>query len=171
MSIQQLIYELNKSGNHEIYSVARDEDIAITENLIESRLPHSYIYFVKYFSNGAYLYRTQEICSVGKSNKKIQSIHDLYKLNKNMNTPIYQYEGKKIVPINELIPYSLDSNGNAWCFFKMFDKVCYLDRFSDRFFGQLEGFDKWLSILIQSKDEVIRSIYSKKIIMEELKLG
>ena len=77
----------------------------------------------------------------------------------------------------QLVPFSLDHNGNEWCFVaKTFGAdneypVAYLNNSSPKLFGQLESFAAWLDILIDAGDEVIRALYDDEVIYGELAMG
>ena len=170
MIIRDLINILSL-GNHELYPTATNDDVIITSKAIGYEFPQSYKTFVTEFSNGAYLYMVQEICCVGDCTKKIQSIQDAYEPHKKSSQLLNVYESQVKYEISNLIPYSLDSNGNAWCFVKHSNKVCYLELTENRLFGFLNGFEEWLGILVKSKNEVIREIYDEEFLFKVLNLG
>ena len=76
-----------------------------------------------------------------------------------------------------LVPFSLDGNGNAWCF--LVDqatgdaeyRVAYLDTTGRRLYGRQESFTAWLSILVEKQEEVIRTLYGEDVLEGELNLG
>ena len=171
---------------HEVYPVATNKDLNITEAKIKAVLPKSYVEFVRRFSNGGYLFFIQEVCSVGDSNKKIASIHSVFHKDLLTGKALSHSNLNRIIPINNtdlfinrrnLIPFSLDSNGNAWCFLvfngtiKDEYPVAYLDSQNLKLYGLLSGFTEWLSILISEKEEVIRVVCNEETILGELKLG
>lgn len=104
-------------------------------------LPPSYRSFVTGFSNGAYLFMLQEVSAVGSGNEQIGPILD--------NAAAYGGGD---------IPFSLDSNGNAWCFMagEGENAVAYHDTETGRLEGELPSFEAWIEILIREQDEVIR---------------
>jgi hypothetical protein len=182
MDLLDLIREL-QSGEHELYESASDEDIARTESTLERRLPSSFKAFVKTFSNGAYLYTAQEVSAVGAGNDQIAPIHSNYPIASGLKTISFREEGT--ARAEDLVPFSLDANGNAWCFIIDPDiptedpPVAYLapmmplpeDPEPPKLYGRLSGFEAWLSLLAERQNEVIREMYPDEVINDELKLG
>lgn len=177
MQIEQLLTEL-KSGEHETYPVATDADIELTEQAIGLSLPKSFKTFVRDFSNGAYLYSVQEVSAVGEGNEQIHPIQDfrMELTDGTTDAKIAFYEGGE-TPFDGLVPFSLDGNGNMWCFITSAPSqdgeypVAYLDTMNPRLFGKLEGFTHWLEVLVREEEEVIRTLYDEDVIYDELELG
>ncbi|ACX65445.1 SMI1/KNR4 family protein [Paenibacillus sp. Y412MC10] len=163
---------------HETYEVASKEDIEKTENDLNYKLPKSYCDFVSQFSNGAFLYMIQEVSAVGDGNKQILSIQ---RLSLQRMTSVETHKMINIreggsVEIGHLIPFSLDHNGNAWCFIanQMKNeeyKVAYFDSHNPKLYGILDNFNEWLKVLIDNREEVIRILYDDNVISTELGLG
>jgi hypothetical protein len=174
MNIRTVIARLS-DGNHELHQKAALREVELTESLLKSRLPESFRTFVMEFSNGAYLYMVQEVCCVGEGNK-IQSLQEAYQFRKEKGEVVtFRDTGGELL-IENLIPYSFDSNGNAWCFLsrKNTDNECevaYLDIASRKVYGKLESFTKWLNTLAENRKEVIRTLYDENVIYNELGLG
>ena len=78
---------------------------------------------------------------------------------------------------HNLIPFSLDHNGNAWCF--VTDPtgadgkypVAYLDIPGKKLYGKQPSFSDWLRLLIEKQDEVISTLYTEDVLYNELQLG
>lgn len=179
MNGQYLIKSLVKEKEiHETYKVASKEDVEKTENELNCKLPKSYCDFVSQFSNGAFLYMIQEVSAVGDGNKQIVPIQ---RLSLKGMTSVGTHEKINIreggsVNINYLIPFSLDHNGNAWCFIvnQMIDeeyKVAYFDSHNPKLYGIMDNFNEWLKILINNREEVIRILYDDNVISMEIGLG
>ena len=174
MDIQLAIEKLLQDA-HEVYETATDSDISATESATGRRLPPSYKEFVKKFSNGAYIYFLQEVCAVGAGNEQISSIQSNYPIDQEMAPIPFRDDGQ--VSPRDLVPFGLDSNGNAWCF--VVDSgsageecpVAYLDTAGRKLYGKLGGFLEWLEILIKEQTEVIRTLYDDDVIYDELNLG
>lgn len=184
MRIDGLLEELTGS-EHELYPEATAEDVAKTEDSIGIRLPESYRQLVTEFSNGAYLFMLQEVSAVGDGNKQIGPIqnifHRLWTTGKaltfeELETDIEFREGGT-VKRKHLVPFSLDHNGNEWCFVTEslgLDgeyPVAYLDNSNPKLFGRLDHFPAWLKILIDHRREVIRTLYDEDVVYDELGLG
>lgn len=168
------------SACHELYDAADEHEIGMTENALKVKLPESFRCFLKNVSNGAYLYMTQEVSAVGRGNQQIAPIQTL-----DVKKLIYKDDVEEWVPIrgggrvrlHQLIPFSLDSNGNAWCFIAEDSirgneyRVAYLDCHNPKLYGLMGHFTAWLQTLMEGKMEVIRYIYDDDVIVEELELG
>jgi hypothetical protein len=170
------LIKLLENGNHEKYPLASNEDIDITEKAISSPLPISYKTFLTKFSNGAYLYLIQEVSAVGAGNKQVAAIQNIKSLKGDPEEIITIREGGE-TKFKNLVPFSLDSNGNAWCFItnlKTIDEeytVSYFDTNGRKGYSKLKSFGEWLEILINEQEEVIRTLYDDNVITDELGLG
>lgn len=175
MTIDEMIEQLG-TGDHETYPPATDIDIQATETVLGKSLPASYKNFVKSFSNGAYLYMLQEVGAVGEGNKQISSLQDLAITEAQPDDRIPFRDGGEML-FKNLIPFSLDSNDNAWCFISndsqpsIEQSVAYLDTTGQKLYGRLNSFTDWLQILIKKQNEVIRTLYDEDVLHEELELG
>ncbi|MUG64951.1 hypothetical protein GNP94_02895 [Paenibacillus campinasensis] len=168
-------------SQHEVYPPATEADIKETEIALGVRLPESYCKFVSEFSNGAYLYRCQEISAVGQGNQQIGALQHTYrpwtagphKVDDGQPIPIR--EGG-YVTVDQLIPFAYDHNGNMWCFIveKMQDheyRVGYYDKFQPKLYGVMDSFHDWLNVCVSHREEVIRAIFDDDVIVHELGLG
>jgi hypothetical protein len=188
MDLDTLMGALRGSAaSHDLYPVATLEDIAATEESLGQKLPESFRRFALELSNGAYLFGVQEVSSVGAAEhpRPIQRNEWHY-------GSAAPFQPDEQIPIREggdalagsLIPFSLDSNGNEWCFIvdgspepavAYFSSPLERERARRRLFAPLRGgFVEWLGILVkQPIDEVIRTIYidNDAILYEELMLG
>jgi hypothetical protein len=184
MRINGIVKEMAKS-EHELYPTASAEDVAKTETLLGVSLPESYRQFVMEFSNGAYLFMLQEVSAVGDGNEQIGPIQNIFHRRwttgealtlEELETDIEFKEGGT-VKRKHLVPFSLDHNGNEWCFVTESlgadneYPVAYLDNSNPGLFGRLENLAAWLRILIDEGDEVIRTLYDDEVIYDELGLG
>jgi len=175
LKIQELIEELQE-GEHEIYPIASEKDIEISEKAVGGVLPESYKTFVRSFSNGAYLYMLQELSGVGEGNNQISSIQKISLYDAGPEDIISFRDGGETL-FKNLIPFSLDSNGNAWCFIvdettpATEHSVAYLDLEGRKLYGLLADFTSWLQILTEKQDEVIRTLYDEDVLYDELQLG
>jgi hypothetical protein len=184
MKIDSILGELARF-KHELWPKATAEDVEKTETLIGVSLPESYRQFVTEFSNGAYLFMLQEVSAVGGGNEQIAPIQNIFHrvwttgkalTLEELEADIEFREGG-IVKRRHLVPFSLDHNGNEWCFVVESlgadneYPVAYLDNSHSRLFGRLENFAAWLKVLIDARDEVIRALYSDDVIYNELGLG
>ena len=184
MRIDGILDELAKS-EHELYPRAAADDVEKTETLIGTRLPESFRQFVMEFSNGAYLFMLQEVSAVGDGNEQIGPIQNIYHRDwttgealteEGLEADIEFREGGT-VKRKHLVPFSLDHNGNEWCFVvESFGAdneypVAYLDNSNPKLFGRLESFAAWLKVLIDAGDEAIRAVYDDDVIYDELGLG
>jgi len=182
MRIDSILAELAGS-KHELNPRATPDEVARTESLIGAKLPESYRQFVTEFSNGAYLFMIQEVSAVGKGSRKIDPIQNSFHHRWTTGEPLtpdaleadIEFREGGSVKRTHLIPFSLDENGNEWCF--VADRlgedgeypVAYLS--ASRLFGRLENFAAWLRTLIDHQEEVIRSLYDDRVIHDELGLG
>jgi hypothetical protein len=185
MTIEETIGTL-REGDHDLYPVASPEDILTTERALGTSLPASYRAFVSTFSNGAYLYGVQEVSAVGAGNEQvvpIQKIDRIPGMQLAMRDEVPFFEGGGTVPYGHLVPFSLDSNGNEWCFLPGDGEpaVAYLGLRGTgeeyALFGRLESFIEWLRVLIEAsdddRDEVIRRLYGDRdeVLYDVLMLG
>jgi hypothetical protein len=175
MTIGELIDRLRSQGTHETYPVASAEDVAATEAALGKPLPNSFKTFVREFSNGAYLFELQEVSAVGEGNPQITAIQKIYRSQVDVGVAIPFREGGSTVYGN-LIPFGLDSNGNEWSFIAEGEPtgeyaVAYYDSNGKKLFGQLPTFSDWLQRLVETQDEVIRTLYGDDVLYGELHLG
>lgn len=175
MSIEDLLSSL-ATLEHD-YPIAKDIDVRQTEEAIGRPLPPSFRAFVTQFSNGAYLYDMQEVSAVGEGNAQIVAIQKIILPGRpDADDRIPFREGGETTGDN-LIPFSLDHNGNAWCF--VTDSadadgeypVAYLDTTGKKLYGKQRSFADWLGILIDTQEEVIRTLYEEDVLYDELGLG
>lgn len=179
----ELLNELQQNLTvHELYDPAQETDVQMTEQALQVKLPRSYREFVLKFSNGAYLYETQEVSAVGLGNRQIFPIRNIqtYYTNTKLKTldetmTIEWYDGGT-AEARYLLPFSLDHRGNAWCFVanNMQNEeyeVGYLDLDHLKLYGRLPDFNAWLKQLIAHKEEVIRTLYGDDVIVMKLRLG
>jgi hypothetical protein len=175
ISLKALIEQLPAAGEHETYPPASPTDIATTEGALGRPLPSSYTEFVSTFSNGAYLFRLQEISAVGDGNSQIAAIQNLQRETAADERVPFREGGETLY--GNLIPFGLDANGNEWCFVVEPDRpgneyeVAYFDTAGRKLYGRLGSFAEWLGILIDRKEEVIRTLYDDDVIYDELALG
>jgi hypothetical protein len=176
MDIGEALDRLRADGTHETYPVASRSDVTKTEVALGRSLPDSYGTFVQEFSNGAYLYGTQEVSAVGDGNQQIMPIQKIYRSPVDPGESIPYREGGTTTYGN-LIPFGLDSNGNEWCFVADVDTdgneypVAYFHTLGKKLFGRLPSFTDWLVRLIERREEVIRTMYGDDVLYEELELG
>lgn len=184
MKIDSILEEL-AGFEHELWPKATAEDVGKTETLIGVSLPESYRQFVTEFSNGAYLFMLQEVSAVGDGNEQISPIQDIFRrvwttgeaLTSEALEANIEFREGGTVKRKHLVPFSLDHNGNGWCFVAErlgADKeypVAYLDNSNLKLFGRLENFAAWLKILIDNGAEVIRALYDDDVIYGEIGLG
>ena len=184
MRIDGILRELAKS-EHELYPKATTDDVAKTEALIGTSLPESYRQFAMEFSNGAYLFMLQEVSAVGDGNEQIGPLQNIFHRVWTTGEALTSEELEAAIEFREggtvrrryLVPFSLDHNGNEWCFVAESlgadneYPVAYLDNSNHKLFGRLENFAAWLKILIDAGDEVIRTLYDDDVIYDELGLG
>jgi len=162
--------DLGREGTHETYPRALAADLERTERMIDAPLPGSYRAFVTQFSNGAYVFELQEISAVGAGNEQIGPIERFPGGSGAIDSPAGPLEAQA------LVPFSFDSNGNYWCFLTSLPDadgeypVAYFDAESSRLVAQLAGFEQWLTILTERKDEVIRVLDGGRYV-DELNLG
>ena len=184
MQIDHLLRELAEA-EHETHPPATVDDVAKTEAAIGIRLPESFRQFVTEFSNGAYVCMVQEVSAVGDGNAQVgplqSSFHQLWTTGRaltpeELETDVEVKEGGTIKRAH-LVPFSLDHNGNEWCFLTQVlgadneYPVAYLDNWNPKLYGRLENFAAWLRILMNERDEVIRTLYDEDVIYDELELG
>lgn len=177
MNIDTLIEQLGTQGEHETYPLASSEDIDKTEAGIAHPLPDSYKQFVGRFSNGAYLFGVQEVSAVGDGNQQIVAIQNIGRVGAGEAEEVISFREGGETRYGNLVPFSLDSNGNEWCFIVEPGRpsneyeVAYLDTDGWKLYGRLSGFTEWLLILVREQDEVIRTLYNEDVIEDELMLG
>jgi hypothetical protein len=174
MAIQELILQLRDAGEHETYPPASERDVAHTESAIGIALPPSFRTFVTQFSNGAYLFLAQEVSAVGPGNPQITPLQDnaAEGVPADPDAEVPAAVGDPVKG-EALVPFSLDSNGNCWCF--VADRasadgeyaVAYCDTQGMRLVGHLSSFEEWLGILVREQEEVIRALG----LADELDLG
>jgi ankyrin repeat protein len=138
---------------HQIFPKATEADTQFSEDALGKKLPPSYRYFVRNFSNGANLYMAQEICGVGeKSPGDIPPIQDNV-LDIEGDLPVRVQEGGKVSP-QDLIAFTRDEDGNCWCFILDPDPstgeypVAYFDAMDRKLVSKVGSFNKWLGRLI-----------------------
>jgi hypothetical protein len=178
LRIADLVAKLRDEGTHEVYPRATEDDLLVTEHEIGRPLPPSFREFTREFSNGAYLFLIQEVSAVGAGNPQIGAIQ-------NSRPAVVRAAAEALVAVEDggpvragdLVPFSLDSNGNCWCFLAAQDAtngeyaVAYYASDNEKLYGMLPGFEVWLGRLIEHQDEVIRTLYSDAMILDELGLG
>ena len=184
MRIDDILAELAQAKN-ELYPKATLGDVTRTEVAIGIPLPESFRQFVTEFSNGAYLHMLQEVSAVGDGNQQIGPIqaafHRTWTTGKTltpdeMEAKIEFREGGE-VKRKHLVPFSLDHNGNEWCFVANSMgadgeyRVAYLNNANPRLYGRLDNFAAWLKVLNDAGKEVIRALYDDDVIYDELELG
>jgi SMI1 / KNR4 family (SUKH-1) len=176
VTINELLDRLRSEGTQDTYPVASADALAVTEAAIGKQLPDSYRTFVQQFSNGAYLFGVHEVSAVGEGNRQITAIQDIHRSPVDPHDTIPFREGGSTA-FGNLIPFGLDSNGNEWCFVGEGDPggheyaLAYYDSGGKKLFGRLESFTDWIERLIQTQDEVIRTLYGDDVLYDELQLG
>jgi hypothetical protein len=143
--------------------------IAEIESKLGLTLPKSYKTFLQTFGDGAYwLYNSQPIDTLSESKNMF-----LTNLRKDVpeNVPL---EGDGEVPANSLVMLmSEDSNGGAWCWLTSQGKadgewpLAYYQPFEKKLFYKVPNLTEWLRILVENKQEVIRSLDKE----DKLELG
>jgi SMI1 / KNR4 family (SUKH-1) len=177
VTIEDLIAALRREGLHETYSTATPSDIQATEEAVGKQLPESYKAFVRDFSNGAYLFEIQEVSSVGAGNLQIPSIQNIDRIEPGDPDEVISFREGDETRYGDLVPFSLDANGNEWCFVAdgsppgSEHAVAYLDTSGRKLYGRQSGFTEWLAILVEEQDEVIRTLDDNDAIYDELGLG
>ena len=174
MTIDALLTQLRADGEHETFGAATDGDIEVTEAALGRPLPESFRHFQTEFSNGAYLFMLQEVSATGAGNRQVGAIQNVrsYAISLPSDALVDQ-EDAGAVPAGALVPYSLDSNGNCWCFVAEKSApqneypVAYFVADQRRLVASLPGFEQWLKTLIEERDEVIRTLRD----WDELDLG
>jgi hypothetical protein len=126
------------------------------------------------FSNGAYLFMLEEVSATGAGTRQVGAIQNVLphaiSVSPDEDVPL---EDSSAVRAAGLVPYSLDGNGNCWCFLTGESApddeypVAYFVSDQKRLIGRLPGFEHWLTKLIDERDEVIRTMYD----WDELDLG
>ena len=174
-----------RGPRHELYEPATETDMAATERAIGLALPPSFRRFATELSNGANLYQVQEVARVGRGNEQIDAIHENewhYGDGPADPEPVPVREGGT-VGFAQLIPFSLDSNGNEWCFIAEPGAPEYrcayfagpLESEDRRLYAPLESFVDWLKVLVDAdgEDEIIRLVYrdDDAVLLDELGLG
>jgi hypothetical protein len=174
VAIEELLARLRQESEHETYPVATADDTAATERALGRPLPESFKRFQMEFSNGAYLFMLQEVSATGAGNRQVGAIQAVLR-----NVIVaaadddISVDSGAVVKAGDLVPYSLDGNGNCWCFLTSESAagdeyaVAYYVTDQDRLVGRLPGFEAWLTTLVNEQDEVIRTIYD----WDELDLG
>jgi len=176
VAIRQAVDLLRAEGTHETYPVANPEAVAVTEAALGQLLPDSYKTFVQEFSNGAYLFEIQEVSAVGEGSRQIMAIQNIQRPPAHATDVIPFREGGSTT-YGRLIPFGLDGNGNEWCFVADGElpgreyTVAYHHPAVRKLFGQLPSFTDWLERLIQTRNEVIRTLYDDNVLYGELELG
>jgi SMI1/KNR4 family protein SUKH-1 len=177
MPMDELLAQLRTQGEHETYPTASEADVRHTEEALDVTLPSSFRAFVTQFSNGAYLFMVQEVSAVGSGNAQIGAIRHVVASgvpatpDDTVTTPSGQD-----VSAASLVPFSIDSNGNCWCFLTSSSgpsneyPVAYCDTERLRLVGELPSFEAWLEILVREQDEVIRTLDDHRL-ADELGLG
>jgi hypothetical protein len=175
------------AGSHALNPLATEDDLAATEAAIDKKLPRSFQRFVCEFSNGGYLFGVQEVSGVGNVDNPRPIHRNEWHYGEDAG-----FSPDDQIPIRQggsaaassLLPFSLDSNGNEWCFIvdgtpepavAYFSSPLNRDPTKNRLYAHLSGgFTEWLAILIQEPlDEVIRTIYrdDDSVLYDELMLG
>jgi hypothetical protein len=168
------------AAEHDIYGCAADEDVRRTEEAIGVRLPDSYRRFVREFSNGAYLYRVQEVAPVGDVDHLVP-IHRFQRIGAGDPNELLTYRnGGETVRHGDTVVFGGDSNGNEWCFVTTRPstvaeyEISYLDTGSRKLYAPMRSFAQWVEWLIEHpEDEVIRTYYvdDDAILYDEMMLG
>jgi hypothetical protein len=176
MTINEMLSAL-EGGDHELYPIATEDDVRTTEKVIGPGLPHSFREFVKSFSNGAYLYGIQEVSAVGEGNAQIAAIQKIILPGRPEPHERIPFRDGGDISGSDLVPFSLDHNGNAWCFLTTaLDpdgeySVAYFCTTGKKLYGKQASFAEWLGILIETENEVIRTLYDDDVLNDELELG
>lgn len=185
MDISEILSNLDKEG-HVFFPPAKNTDIELSEEKLKINFPKSYSYFLKEWSNGAILSGVQDIAGVGEKEEGMQlmPIHEIRNL---VNNPeiggdatsqdkIKLYNSDEYVLRKNLIPFSSDSNGNAWCF--IIDnapdneyQIAYWCYHTDKIYHKLQNFTDWFSKSIECNEELIRVLSDEDLIYDELMLG
>lgn len=186
MTIDEVLDALDRTrAKHDCNPVASAADIAETERAIGHTLPGSFRRFVSEIGNGAYLFGVQEVSGVGD----VEIPRPIHRNEWHYGPEGVGNDGR--VSIREggeaqsgsLVPFSLDSNGNEWCFIddgSLEPAVAYfagplVPRSRRRLYAPLAGgFREWLAILVEHpEDEVVRTVYrdDEDVLYDELMLG
>src|SRR5260370_11945271 len=92
------------------------------------------------------------------------------------NTDIAFREGGGTAQYGDLIPFGLDHNANEWCFVGNGSppnagyEVAYFDTAGRKLYGRLPSFTAWFERLIETQDEVIRTLYDEDVVSHEVNL-
>jgi hypothetical protein len=176
--MDDLLAKLRGEGDHETYAPATEDDLLATEQSLGRPLPPSFRAFQRGFSNGAYLFMVQEVSSVGVGNPQIGAIQNVLPnvIEASPETDVALDSGGT-VKAAALVPFSLDHNGNSWCFLTSEGApdgeypVAYYDADHEKLYGRLSGFRAWLEALAGAQDEVIRTLYDSETLEGEMGLG
>lgn len=167
-----------KDGRHKLSPPANEADLSYSEAKLGFALPDGYREFVTLFSNGAWLYSCQQVASVGEQPRpdSVESIHDgtaawFRRARREGRPAAIPYRDGPPVPRTEVVPFSPDHNGNAWCLRLPKGDVYYWNASNDTLYARLNSFEEWLAILVRFHDEVIRSVSTRNVIYDELALG
>ena len=175
--MHDLLARLRREGEHETYPPADAAAVEATEQAIGRRLPPSFRTFVTAFSNGAYLFMLQEVLAVGAGNPQIGAVQDVLSVVSAAPDADVPLDSGGQVTGATLVPFSLDHNGNCWCFLTGEEvpdgeyPVAYFDAEHEKLYGRLPGFSAWLTKLADEQDEVIRTLYDEDVLYDEMGLG
>ena len=163
-----------RTGKHELYPPATQGDISQTESALGRALPSSFKTFVSTYSNGAYLYGTQEVSAIGTGSQQILPIQNIRLITEGDEKEYIPLDTAEQIARKNLIPFSLDHNANAWCFLADSQDECrvaYFDTSGQKLYCALPSFAAWLEILVKHQDEVIRMVCDPETLMNEIGLG
>jgi hypothetical protein len=119
----------------------------------------------------------QEVSATGSGNPQIgpiQSVLSMVSASPDADLTIDSGGSAKAA---SLVPFSLDHNGNCWCFLTAETApgeeypVAYYDAEHEKLWGRLDGFEAWLAVLVDEQDEVIRTLYGEDTLYDEIGLG
>lgn len=177
MPIDDLVARLEQRGEHERYPPATSAAVELSQRAVGRTLPPDYVAFVTGFSNGAYLFGIQEVACVGAEAVGGQ-IDPVFRA-----AAWLAEDAPQQVPLDtgdpvskdDLVGFSLDSNGNGWCFVIAAEAdaayVAYYAADLRQLFGRLDSFELWLARLMEHEDEVIRTLYGDDVLYDVLGLG
>ncbi len=178
--MDELLARLQSEGEHETYPLATERDLEQTQAALGRPLPPSFRTFLTRFSNGAYLFQIQEVSAVGAGNAQVNAIQDAlpHVISAAPETEVALDSGGTVL-VASLVPFSLDHNGNCWCFLTSLEEpngeypVAYYDDEHEKLYGKLAGFEAWLTRLVDAepRDEVIRTLYDDDVLLDEMNLG
>ena len=178
--MDELLARLRSEGEHETYPLATERDLEQTEAALGRALPPSFRRFLRGFSNGAYLFEIQEVSAVGAGNPQIGAIQDAlpHVISASPDTEVRLDSGGAVL-ISSLVPFSLDHNGNCWCFLTSQEEpdgeypVAYYDDEHEKLYGKLSGFEAWLTRQVDAepRDEFNRTLYDDDVLRDEMNLG